>query len=90
MGIRVNTIALGLIRTLLLEGASKQVLDALSAQVLYPKRLGEADEIAHVAVTLIENEYLNAEVIRMDGGIRMQARSRCRLATRLRSPPRWP
>lgn len=74
MGIRVNTIAPGLIRTPLLEGASKQVLDALSAQVLYPKRLGEADEIAHVAVTLMENEYLNAEVIRMDGGIRMQAR----------------
>jgi NAD(P)-dependent dehydrogenase (short-subunit alcohol dehydrogenase family) len=74
MGIRVNTIAPGLIRTPLLEGASKQVLDALSAQVLYPKRLGEADEIAHVAITLMENEYLNAEVIRMDGGIRMQAR----------------
>jgi 3-hydroxyacyl-CoA dehydrogenase/3-hydroxy-2-methylbutyryl-CoA dehydrogenase len=74
MGIRVNTIAPGLIRTPLLEGASKQVLDPLSAQELYPKRLGEADEIAHVAITLMENEYLNAEVIRMDGGIRMQAR----------------
>ena len=74
MGIRVNTIAPGLIRTPLLAGASQQVLDLLTAQVLYPKRLGEADEIAHVAVTLMENEYLNAEVIRMDGGIRMQAR----------------
>jgi NAD(P)-dependent dehydrogenase (short-subunit alcohol dehydrogenase family) len=42
--------------------------------VLYPKRLGKPEEIAHVAVMLIENEYMNGECVRMDGGIRMQPR----------------
>lgn len=72
MGIRVNTIVPGLINTPLLQGAGQQVIDSLAAQVLNPKRLGEADEIAHVAVMLMENEYMNGESVRMDGGIRMQ------------------
>lgn len=74
IGIRCNTIVPGLIHTPLFQGAPDKVIDALSAQVLYPKRLGRADEIAHVAVMLIENEYMNGECIRMDGGIRMQPR----------------
>ena len=72
MGVRCNTIVPGLIHTPLFEGAPQNMIDSLAAQVLYPKRLGEADEIAHVAIMLIENEYMNGESIRMDGGIRMQ------------------
>jgi 3-hydroxyacyl-CoA dehydrogenase / 3-hydroxy-2-methylbutyryl-CoA dehydrogenase len=74
IGIRCNTIVPGLIHTPLFQGAPDKVVDALAAQVLYPKRLGRADEIAHVAVMLIENEYMNGECVRMDGGIRMQPR----------------
>jgi 3-hydroxyacyl-CoA dehydrogenase / 3-hydroxy-2-methylbutyryl-CoA dehydrogenase len=74
IGIRCNTIVPGLIHTPLFQGAPDKVVDALGAQVLYPKRLGRADEIAHVAVMLIENEYMNGECVRMDGGIRMQPR----------------
>jgi NAD(P)-dependent dehydrogenase (short-subunit alcohol dehydrogenase family) len=74
IGIRCNTIVPGLIKTPLFQGAPEKVVDALAATVLYPKRLGEADEIAHVAMMLIENEYMNGECVRMDGGIRMQPR----------------
>jgi 3-hydroxyacyl-CoA dehydrogenase / 3-hydroxy-2-methylbutyryl-CoA dehydrogenase len=74
IGIRCNTIVPGLIHTPLFQGAPDKVIDALAAQVLYPKRLGRPEEIAHVAVMLIENEYMNGECIRMDGGIRMQPR----------------
>lgn len=74
IGIRCNTIVPGLINTPLFQGAPPKVVDALAATVLYPKRLGEADEIAQVAMMLMENEYMNGECIRMDGGIRMQPR----------------
>ena len=74
IGIRCNTIVPGLIHTPLFQGAPDKVIDALSAQVLYPKRLGRPEEIAHLAVMLIENEYMNGECVRMDGGIRMQPR----------------
>ena len=74
IGVRCNTIVPGLIHTPLFQGAPQNVIDALAAQVLYPKRLGTADEIAHVAVMLMENEYMNGECVRMDGGIRMQPR----------------
>lgn len=73
-GIRVNTIVPGLIRTPLFESAPQKVVDALSAQVLHPKRLGRTEEIAHLAQTIVENGYLNGECIRIDGGIRMQPR----------------
>jgi len=74
VGIRVNTIVPGLIRTPLFEGAPENVVQALSATVLYPKRLGRPDEIAHLAQYIVENDYTNGECIRMDGGIRMQPR----------------
>lgn len=74
IGIRCNTIVPGLIHTPLFQGAPDNVIEALSAQVLYPKRLGKPEEIAHVAIMLIENEYMNGECVRMDGGIRMQPR----------------
>jgi len=74
IGVRVNTIAPGLIETPLLGSLPAEVLDALAKSVLYPKRLGKPEEIAHLAVCMIENDYLNGECIRIDGGIRMQPR----------------
>src|SRR5580704_15969026 len=74
IGVRVNTIAPGLIETPLLGSLPADVLDALGKSVLYPKRLGKPSEIAHFAVAIIENDYLNGECIRVDGGIRMPPR----------------
>lgn len=74
IGIRVNTIAPGLIETPLLGSLPMEVLDALAKSVLYPKRLGKPEEIAHLAVAIVENDYINGECIRVDGGIRMQPR----------------
>jgi 3-hydroxyacyl-CoA dehydrogenase/3-hydroxy-2-methylbutyryl-CoA dehydrogenase len=74
IGIRVNTIAPGLIDTPLLGALPAEVLDALGKSVLYPKRLGRPEEIAQMAISLIENDYMNGECIRVDGGIRMQPR----------------
>ena len=79
LGIRVNTIVPGLIATPLMMGGAEEMtpeiaefLKPLANQVLYPKRLGRADEIAQLAQQLVENDYINGECIRMDGGIRMQ------------------
>lgn len=72
MGIRVNTIAPGLINTPMLAGLPEKARESLAATVLFPRRLGEPGEIARVAQMLIENDYMNGETIRMDGGIRMQ------------------
>lgn len=74
IGIRVNTIAPGLIETPLLASLPREVLDALAKSVLNPKRLGKPEEIAHAVVAIVENDYINAECIRVDGGIRMQPR----------------
>jgi len=74
IGIRVNTIAPGLIDTPLFAALPAEVVDALAKSVLYPKRLGRPEEIAHLAICLVENDYINGETIRIDGGIRMQPR----------------
>ena len=74
IGVRVNTIAPGLIETPLLGSLPAEVLDGLAKSVLYPKRLGRPEEIAHLAICIIENDYINGECIRIDGGIRMQPR----------------
>ena len=74
IGVRVNTIAPGLIETPLLGGLPAEVLEALAKSVLYPKRLGKPNEIAHLALAIVENDYINGECIRVDGGIRMQPR----------------
>jgi NAD(P)-dependent dehydrogenase (short-subunit alcohol dehydrogenase family) len=72
-GIRVNTIAPGLIDTPIYgEGeASEQFKAHLGQSVLFPKRLGVPDELASMVVECITNSYMNAETIRVDGGIRM-------------------
>jgi NAD(P)-dependent dehydrogenase (short-subunit alcohol dehydrogenase family) len=74
VGIRVNCIAPGLIDTPIYgEGpGSEQFKERLKKDVLFPKRLGHADEFAGLAVELLSNSYMNAEVIRVDGGVRMQ------------------
>ncbi len=71
VGIRVNTIAPGLMDTPLLAGLPEPARESLATQVLFPQRLGEPDEFAHLAYHIVENDYLNGETIRMDGGIRM-------------------
>lgn len=73
-GIRVNTIVPGLIHTPMFDSMPPNVIEALSAQVLNPQRLGRPEEIAHLAQSIIENGYINGESIRIDGGIRMQAK----------------
>jgi NAD(P)-dependent dehydrogenase (short-subunit alcohol dehydrogenase family) len=74
VGIRVNTIAPGLIDTPIYgEGeASEQFKANLEQGVLFPKRLGAPEELASMVVEAATNSYLNGETIRVDGGIRMQ------------------
>ena len=73
VGIRVNTIAPGLIDTPIYgEGEESDKFKAhLGQSVLFPKRLGSAEELAFMVVDLITNPYMNGETIRVDGGIRM-------------------
>lgn len=71
VGIRVNTVAPGIIDTPLLAGLPEAAKESLGQQVLFPKRLGSPDEYAHLVYHLVENDYMNGESIRMDGGIRM-------------------
>jgi NAD(P)-dependent dehydrogenase (short-subunit alcohol dehydrogenase family) len=73
IGVRVNTVAPGLIDTPIYgsgEG-SDQFKANLQKGVLFPQRLGSPDELASVVVECVTNSYLNAETIRVDGGIRM-------------------
>lgn len=74
IGVRVNTIAPGLIDTPLLAGLPEEAKASLGAQVLYPKRLGRPDEYAELAHLLVTHDYMNGETVRMDGGIRMAPR----------------
>ena len=69
--IRVVTIAPGIMETPMLKALPQNVQDSLGQMVPYPSRLGKPDEFASLAVHIIENAYLNGEVIRLDGAIRM-------------------
>ncbi|MDP3560834.1 MAG: SDR family oxidoreductase [Legionellaceae bacterium] len=73
-GIRVNTIAPGLIGTPMLLNMPQEVQDSLIASSIYPKRLGKPDEFASLVKHLIENQFINGEVIRLDGAVRLQPR----------------
>ncbi|MDP4652186.1 MAG: SDR family NAD(P)-dependent oxidoreductase [Haliea sp.] len=73
-GIRVNTIVPGLIHTPLFEMLPEAAYNSLASSVCYPRRLGRAEEIAHLSVFIAENDYVNGECIRLDGAIRMQPR----------------
>ena len=73
-GIRVCTIAPGIMDTPLLARLRDDVRAGLAASVPHPRRLGRDDEFALLAVQILENGYLNGETIRLDGGIRMAPR----------------
>src|SRR4051794_40669041 len=74
VGVRLNCVAPGLFDTPIYgEGpASEAFKDTLKRDVLFPKRLGRADELATMIVELLTNSYMNAEVLRVDGGARLQ------------------
>lgn len=74
IGVRVCTIAPGIMLTPLLMGLPQDTLDKLGAQVPFPKRTGDACEYASLAMEIVRNDYLNGEVIRLDGAIRMGPR----------------
>jgi NAD(P)-dependent dehydrogenase (short-subunit alcohol dehydrogenase family) len=73
-GVRVNTILPGVFKTPMVGMMPPNVQDALGAQVPFPKRLGKPEEYAELACFLIENAYMNAAAVRLDGGIRMAPR----------------
>ncbi|MGH6658800.1 MAG: SDR family NAD(P)-dependent oxidoreductase [Sphingomicrobium sp.] len=73
-GIRVNTILPGVFKTPMVAMMPENVQEALGAQVPFPKRLGQAEEYARLACFMVENPYLNAASVRLDGGIRMAPR----------------
>jgi len=72
LGIRVMTIAPGIMKTPMMEAMPEKVQQSLAEQMPFPKRLGGADEFASLALHIIENQYLNGETIRLDAAIRMQ------------------
>jgi NAD(P)-dependent dehydrogenase (short-subunit alcohol dehydrogenase family) len=73
VGIRVNTVAPGLIDTPIYGSGpgSEAFKENLSKDVLFPKRLGTSDELASMVVELVTNSYMNAQVVRVDGGARL-------------------
>jgi NAD(P)-dependent dehydrogenase (short-subunit alcohol dehydrogenase family) len=73
-GIRVMTIAPGLFLTPLLASLPQEAQDSLAAAIPFPRRLGDADEFAALALHIIDNPYLNGEVIRLDASLRMAPR----------------
>ena len=73
-GVRVMTIAPGTFDTPLLAGLPENVREALAAGIPFPRRLGDPAEYAALAQHIVENAYLNAEVIRLDGALRMPPR----------------
>ena len=70
-GIRVVSIAPGIFETPMMAGMAETVRESLNQQVPFPPRLGKPDEYAHLAQFILENPYINGEVVRLDGGIRL-------------------
>jgi NAD(P)-dependent dehydrogenase (short-subunit alcohol dehydrogenase family) len=70
----VTCIMPGIFETPLMTAASPQVLEALSASVPFPKRLGRPPEFASLVLEMVRNGYFNGEVVRLDGAIRMAPR----------------
>ncbi len=74
VGVRVNAIAPGLFLTRMVAALDDKVLNSLTEQMEAPKRLGDTREFAHCCAFIIENAYVNAETIRLDGAARLRAR----------------
>ncbi len=74
LGIRVMTIAPGTFDTPLLAGMPENVREALAAGIPFPRRLGRPAEYAELVESIVRNAYLNGEVIRLDGALRMAPR----------------
>ena len=72
--IRVNAIAPGIFLTPMLQGLPQETQTSLGAAVPFPKRLGDPAEYADLVLTIVRSGYLNGEVIRLDGALRMQPR----------------
>jgi len=70
-GIRVLAIAPGLFLTPLLAGLPQEAQDSLAAAIPFPRRLGSADEFASLVLHMVDNAYLNGEVVRLDASLRM-------------------
>ena len=73
-GIRVNTIAPGIVETPMLATVSEDFRAGLAAGVPFPQRLARPEEYAQLALSIIDHDYLNGETIRMDGALRMAPR----------------
>jgi NAD(P)-dependent dehydrogenase (short-subunit alcohol dehydrogenase family) len=73
-GIRVNTVAPGIFLTPLLHELPQEAQGSLASAIPYPSRLGDPGEFADAVRFVIENQYVNGEVIRLDGALRMQPR----------------
>jgi len=73
-GIRVLAIAPGIFRTPMMHALPQEAQDSLGASVPFPKRLGEPGEFAELVLHIVRNRYLNGEVIRLDGALRMAPR----------------
>jgi NAD(P)-dependent dehydrogenase (short-subunit alcohol dehydrogenase family) len=71
-GIRVCAIAPGVIATPMLESLPEEVQASLAADVPFPKRLGRPEEYAALVLSILANDYLNGETIRLDGALRMR------------------
>jgi NAD(P)-dependent dehydrogenase (short-subunit alcohol dehydrogenase family) len=71
VGIRVVTIAPGLFDTPLLGMLPQEQREELGKSVLFPKKLGQPEQYGELVAHIAQNSYLNGEVIRLDGGIRM-------------------
>lgn len=74
VGIRVVAIAPGVFETPMMQAAPAAVRESLARQIPFPPRLGHPEEFAHLVQQLIENVMLNGCVLRLDGGLRMEAR----------------
>lgn len=73
-GIRCVTIAPGIFATPMMFGMPQEVQDSLAADIPFPSRLGKAEDYAKLVQSIITNEMINGETIRLDGAIRMQPR----------------
>src|SRR5271165_2099549 len=73
-GIRLCAIAPGIFNTPMVSGMPEEVQQSLAASIPFPKALGRPEQYADLALHIIENRYLNGEVIRLDGGVRLAPR----------------